>query len=1067
MNLRYSCCVAWLSLVVPASALAQATINPPAPAKDSPIELSPFIVNAEVETGYAASSTLSGSRLRTDLRDVAASVTVLTQEFLDDLGATDIASALEFTVGAENDATADPTTMNSLNQGFVGSDFGDANTRSGEVRFRGLGRATTTTNHIQTAGSTDRYNSESAEVLRGANSILFGLAEPAGLVSYRTKAANAQRDRYSFETKFDNFGSGRGVFDANKVIKQDVLAFRAVGLYSDTRYKVKTACEDDRRLYLTSTFRPFKHTIVRAFYERVDVNGRRPNYRSVQDNVSDWLALYNRYQPVLTPAQLAAAFFHDPVTTPTTPAASTITVGGQAVPLGTIRRGLDAAPNRTVLVYDRSDWYNPMFGGAILLGGRNITGGNPAAAFQGTFARSGSPLENRTGYVDPRVNDTGMFPFLTQEMTALPGNYRMEKDRKFNVTIDQRVLPDLYVSATYQREKWNQEYFTSPISQTQQLSLDINTRLPDGRANPNFLRPFVYGRSIGRAEEEIHDNFIVQANYDFDFERKTKRFGWLGFHRLTGVYTRTDVDQLTYQFQHQFNSRIPGVWETNVDATSRHAYQLWYVGDAVQPGDTSIRFTGMPGTTGAALDRSFGYTYLNSANQWVQSPQPVTVARMLVANGRNNTLRTNSGLGFSLQSFFWKRKIVTLFGLRQDEVEAVTRTRFADTSDRVLGATRADYNALTVPQLNNQKDTLTQSVVYHAADWLRVFANRSENFAATAPRTDNFHRPLPPQSGETTEFGLGLNLFDRKLHVRGTYFQSSQKNATSGSAASVGRLRIEAVEDRLYTALERAGRLAEWTTIGPDGPTTAPYIAPPDVSATEDRVSKGWEVEAIYNPTRSWRMSISLATTDSTSTNIGREVGEFLELRAPFYKKYFDEGLRQDGTNRDRVPQTTSTLMSQDFLNTVANNYVAAKNTEGTSNSGVPDYTGTFVTSYSFRERFLRGFGLGANVRWENGKIFGYPQITNIYNVGGLDRVAGTVSDVNNPYVSGNIFSGGMFAKYGRKILGGRVNWRVQLNAQNLFSEHGLRMVSAQPDGSPVYGIARPLTFQLSNTFDF
>jgi hypothetical protein len=106
-------------------------------------------------------------------------------------------------------------------------------------------------------------------------------------------------------------------------------------------------------------------------------------------------------------------------------------------------------------------------------------------------------------------------------------------------------------------------------------------------------------------------------------------------------------------------------------------------------------------------------------------------------------------------------------------------------------------------------------------------------------------------------------------------------------------------------------------------------------------------------------------------------------------------------------------------------------------------------------------------VRWENGKIFGYPQVPTIYRVGGLDNVAGTVSDVSNPYVSGNIFSGGAFVRYGRRILSDRVNWRAQLNAQNLLSEHGLRKISAQPDGSPVYGIARPLTFQLTNTFDF
>ncbi|MDG2168614.1 MAG: hypothetical protein P8L44_11905 [Opitutales bacterium] len=57
-------------------------------------ELSPFAVDASGDTGYRATSTIAGSRLNTQLRDVAASVTVLTDEFLDDLGATDLAHGL-------------------------------------------------------------------------------------------------------------------------------------------------------------------------------------------------------------------------------------------------------------------------------------------------------------------------------------------------------------------------------------------------------------------------------------------------------------------------------------------------------------------------------------------------------------------------------------------------------------------------------------------------------------------------------------------------------------------------------------------------------------------------------------------------------------------------------------------------------------------------------------------------------------------------------------------------------------------------------------------------------------
>src|SRR3569833_3090 len=55
---------------------------------DETIVLSPFDVEAREDSGsYAANSTLAGTRVRTDLKDVAASITVVTQKILQDTAA--------------------------------------------------------------------------------------------------------------------------------------------------------------------------------------------------------------------------------------------------------------------------------------------------------------------------------------------------------------------------------------------------------------------------------------------------------------------------------------------------------------------------------------------------------------------------------------------------------------------------------------------------------------------------------------------------------------------------------------------------------------------------------------------------------------------------------------------------------------------------------------------------------------------------------------------------------------------------------------------------------------------
>ena len=71
------------------------------PEDEEAILLSPFEVSSEASQGYRATDTLAGTRIRTDLRDVGGAISVVTKEFLSDIGATDNATLLQFTPNAE------------------------------------------------------------------------------------------------------------------------------------------------------------------------------------------------------------------------------------------------------------------------------------------------------------------------------------------------------------------------------------------------------------------------------------------------------------------------------------------------------------------------------------------------------------------------------------------------------------------------------------------------------------------------------------------------------------------------------------------------------------------------------------------------------------------------------------------------------------------------------------------------------------------------------------------------------------------------------------------------------
>jgi hypothetical protein len=64
------------------------------------VTLTPFTVNSDRDTGFAAASALAGGRLASDLRDTPAAYPVITREFIEALNLTDLQSAQNWTTGS-------------------------------------------------------------------------------------------------------------------------------------------------------------------------------------------------------------------------------------------------------------------------------------------------------------------------------------------------------------------------------------------------------------------------------------------------------------------------------------------------------------------------------------------------------------------------------------------------------------------------------------------------------------------------------------------------------------------------------------------------------------------------------------------------------------------------------------------------------------------------------------------------------------------------------------------------------------------------------------------------------
>jgi iron complex outermembrane recepter protein len=256
--------------------------SPPAADPSSPIELSPFEVRPEGDSGYQAGNTTSGSRLNSRLKDTPASVSPFTPEFLSDIAATNLQEMLGYATNVEAEFEDSTNGFNNPpGRDSTGNDF----------RFRVRGVAgSSSVNYVQSAVPVDLFNVERAELASGPNSILFGLGAPGGTVALGSKRAQLTRTRTSLKTMQGSWEYHRYEVDHNLVLLPRKLGVRLLGLYQEAEGWRKWTVNDQKRIGGAIAYQPFGRTILRASYNA----GRSVNSVNVPwnatDSITSWLA---------------------------------------------------------------------------------------------------------------------------------------------------------------------------------------------------------------------------------------------------------------------------------------------------------------------------------------------------------------------------------------------------------------------------------------------------------------------------------------------------------------------------------------------------------------------------------------------------------------------------------------------------------------------------------------------------------------------------------------------------------------------------------------------------------
>jgi hypothetical protein len=121
------------------------------------------------------------------------------------------------------------------------------------------------------------------------------------------------------------------------------------------------------------------------------------------------------------------------------------------------------------------------------------------------------------------------------------------------------------------------------------------------------------------------------------------------------------------------------------------------------------------------------------------------------------------------------------------------------------------------------------------------------------------------------------------------------------------------------------------------------------------------------------------------------------------------------------------------------------------------------VTNYSFTTGFLKGFGVGGGARWASKPILGYGIHQTTDDLGNVLWL----NDPNKPLYGKIDEHCDLWVSYSRKLTD-KINWKIQLNVQNVLEKARLAPVTVEPNGDwAQMRILQGQTFNLTNTFSF
>lgn len=984
-----------------------------APKATAPILLTPFEVNTDKDDGFAATNAGTATKLGLDMKDMAAPYTVMTGEFLDALGITNLQDAA----------------MWSTNGGpVIDAQGADQFAVPSMYNIRGVAlNAGQQRNFFTTASIGDTYNAERIDFGRGPNAVLFNTGANSvlgGGISLQTKRARVDRDATTIGFTAGSWEYYRSTLDVNKRLT-DKIAVRANAVWHDKGGWMDHEFEKIKGITVAGTYRIAQQTEARIEYSNEKVARTRPTFPSF-DRLSGWDGV-TVFDGPITNAMLS--------TSATPGAVYGLTFSGE--PNGIERVGNDYVyiPGQNTLM----NWTNtarsrrgdstsrvPIYSGGQVW---TRNGNNELLPFGNwaTQQRPATPSVTQGGDQVP-FNYAGSLPGDRFDRAIAKSSFRVPGKRFTNVPDDPLYTQwtnSISVGFTHQigdrlyfetAANYNSvfEKIINNINGFRDSFLDLNRNLPNGQPNPHFLD--VYGQGQERIRERTIDNGGFRANLNYILN--LGKWGNYTFN-LTGAMSQLKRDN-RQRVASVALAADPREWQGQPISIRNY----WN-----EPNRTFEPATGLPTTLFNRIAAADGNSFTTSTaaintrwvlNDWSDETEVQQQAifafagkyfkdRLIVSGGarRDNWTRevrsrlngfgfmpVNAGWdGFTLDDRYWRPnapadwKTLSYVPRNADGTPRSTQPLLAIDRPTVAGVNgvnqpnplyagdrfRNDYNA---PIREGSGLNTTLGVVYHALSWLTAGVNYGDSYR---PRTGGElfldGSDAEPETGKAYDGVLRFSLFKRRLDLSARYYFNRQENrlGTPPTTAPINDLLSR--NDASDNTPEGRNQLGLQNVPGGD------YFA---------SKNSGIEIEVSGRITRGWRMTGSFGTGRVDDYERWTSTQAYVLGRADEFRQVLERaGGRLDTTRQptgapsapglaiaDPTRPDAVIAIPSERSNAVINynniwfqydNISALKDT-----IGIKRMTAKLFTDYTVQEGRLKGLRVGVGANYVDRNLAGY-----------------------------------------------------------------------------------------------